>query len=519
MKSARIVAGHGGRVVAVLYKNLRFNMLSHFFANVVGTVSGYFSRRQFYEPGGYVEIWKIAWPLIILSASNTLMMIINRIFLAKNSPEEIAAAMPAGQMFFTLMALFLITTSFTATIVSQYYGAGDRSGCVKTAWNGFYFGAAVAALLALFLPLGGKVIIEHNGHNPMIACYELEYFIAMAPCAGLTCMETAFFSFFTGRGKTTFVAKVKILGCLINIPLNYILIFGKLGLPPLGILGAGLANSLANLCTMLIAATCFLLVDQKEYETRSHREFDWPCIRKLLLFGTPAGLQTFIRNAAFAIVVMMIGYAGNEELAATSIALSINMLGNMPMIGLMDATSIITGQYIGKRRLLVAQRICGRSWRILFVWMMFASLFYLFCPELLVSVFGSGKAGATHMDFEKVVQYVVIILHFAVVFNLLDATRFITMGSLRGAGDTKIPLCIGVSTSWLIQIPGTLYLVYYAHAGIGAIWCLLTFYIGVDAALMVYRRRTGAWKHIKVIDLPPAPSEEEEAELERGCCA
>ena len=490
----------------------------NFLQNPGTTVSGYFSRRQFYEPGGYIEIWKIAWPLIILSASNTLMMIINRVFLAKNSPEEIAAAMPAGQMFFTLMAFFLITTSFTATIVSQYYGAGDKNGCVKTAWNGFYFGAAVAALLSYLLPLGGKAIILHNGHNPMIANYELEYFIGMAPCAGFTCMETAFFSFFTGRGKTTFVAKVKILGCLLNIPLNYILIFGKFGLPPLGILGAGLANSMANFCTMLIAGICFLLVNQSEYETRKHNEFDWQCIRKLLVFGTPAGLQTFIRNAAFAIVVMMIGYAGNEELAATSIALSINMLGNMPMIGLMDATSIITGQYIGKRRLLVAQRICGRSWRILFLWMMFASLFYLFCPELLVSVFGSGKSGVTNMDFEKVVRYVIIILHFAVVFNLLDATRFITMGSLRGAGDTKVPLYIGVSTSWLIQIPGTLYLVYYAHAGLASIWCLLTFYIGIDAALMVYRRQTGAWKNIRVIDLPPAPPEELEEEIDRTCC-
>ena len=193
-----------------------------------------FSRRQFLEPGGYVEIWRLAWPLIILSASNTIMMVVNRIFLAKNSPEEIAAAMPAGQMFFTLMAFFLITTSFTATIVSQYYGSGNREGCVRSAWNGFYFGAAVAGLLVFLLPLGGKWIILHNGHDPQIANFEIEYFTGMAPCAGLTCMETAFFSFFTGRGRTSFVAKVKIIGCFINVPLNYLLIFGKCGLPALG---------------------------------------------------------------------------------------------------------------------------------------------------------------------------------------------------------------------------------------------------------------------------------------------
>lgn len=471
-----------------------------------------FSRRQFLEPGGYLEIWRLAWPLIILSASNTIMMVVNRIFLAKNSPEEIAAAMPAGQMFFTLMAFFLITTSFTATIVSQYYGSENHEGCVRTAWNGFYFGTAVAGLLAFLLPLGGKWILLHNGHDPMIANYEIEYFTGMAPCAGLTCMETAFFSFFTGRGKTTFVAKVKIIGCFINVPLNYILIFGKLGLPALGILGAGIANSIANLCTLTIAASCFLLLDQTEYATRTHRKFDGQIIRKLLCFGTPAGLQTFIRNAAFAIVVMMIGYTGNEQLTATSIALSINMIGNMPMIGLMDATSIITGQFIGRRRLLVAERICWRSWRILIVWMAFAAIFYLACPNLLVHLFSSKGAGSTGMDSIQVEKYVVLILHFAIIFNIFDAIRFITMGSLRGAGDTKVPLIIGVSTSWLIQIPGTVLLVYYIDSSLSAIWSLLTVYIAVDAALMVWRRRSGVWKTIKVIDLPDTVIDEEEPE-------
>ena len=107
-------------------------------ARLWNSFAAMFSRRQFLEPGGYLEIWRLAWPLIILSASNTVMMVVNRIFLAKNSPEEIAASMPAGQMFFTLMAFFLITTGFTATVVSQYYGAGNRDGCVRTAWNGFY---------------------------------------------------------------------------------------------------------------------------------------------------------------------------------------------------------------------------------------------------------------------------------------------------------------------------------------------------------------------------------------------
>ena len=244
-------------------------ILKTIYSATLGRLAGYVSRRQFLEPGGYREIWRIAWPLVLLNASNTIMMITNRVFLAWNSPEEIAAAMPAGQMFFTLMAFFLITTSFTATIVAQNHGADNRVGCVKAAWNGFYFGAAMAALLLILLPVGGKWIFLHNQHDPEIARYELEYFLAMAPCAGLTCMETAFLSFFTGRGKTRLVAAIKVIGCLICVPLNYLLIFGKCGIPPLGIFGAGCANALANFCTLSIAAGFFLSQRQSEYPTGS----------------------------------------------------------------------------------------------------------------------------------------------------------------------------------------------------------------------------------------------------------
>ena len=485
-------------------------MFSRLFFPIWRTFIGYFSRRQFFEPGGYLEIWRIAWPLIILSASNTIMMITNRVFLAWDSKDEVAASMPASQMFFTLMAFFLITTSFTATIVAQHHGSDNRAGCIRAAWNGFYFGAIVAAVLAYLLPLGGAWILTHNGHHPQIAAYEAEYFIALSPCAGLICMETPFLSFFTGRGKTRIVAVIKIIGCLISVPLNYIFVFGKFGVPPLGILGAGLASSIASLCSLCISASCFLLVDQKEYETRKHKHLHMEYLRKLLCFGTPAGFQTFLRNAAFACVIIMIGRLGTEPLAATSIALSINLIGNMPMIGLMDATSIITGQYIGKRRLLVADRIAGRSIRILFVWMLSISVIYLFSPQLLIRIFDSQNQGATNMDNALVTEYIISILRLAVIFNLLDATRFITMGSLRGAGDTFVPLLIGLGTSWLIQIPGTIYLVYFAHASVGTVWIFITFYIATDAFFMLWRRKSGAWKHISVIDLPPGTDENPE---------
>ncbi len=464
-----------------------------------------FRREEFAGPGGYREIWRIAWPLVVLNASNTVMMVTNRVFIAHSSPEEIAAAMPAGQMFFTMMSFFLITTGFTATIVAQYFGSNDRIGCVRAAWNGFYFGAVVAAGLAFALPAAGYWVLTHNGHDPAIAVYEADYFVAMAPCAGLTCMETAFLAFFTGHGKTALVAGVKITGCVISIPLNYLLIFGGPGIPPLGILGAGLANSLANLCTFLMALSLFLTVRQSEFPTRGHRKPADACLMRLLRFGMPAGFQTFLRNAAFAVVVMMIGKLGNAELAATSIALSINMLGNMPMLGLLDATSVVTGRYIGRHELPTAGRIAGRSMRMLMIWTLSMGVLYWVAPELLIRLFGSNGSGSAGVDMGRATTGAVAILRIAAIFNIFDAVRFIVMGGLRGAGDTAVPLWIGMATSWLLQIPGTVLLIYVFGAGIETVWIFIAFYIATDAALLVWRWRSGAWKRIRLID-PATPS-------------
>ncbi|MBQ7404279.1 MAG: MATE family efflux transporter [Lentisphaeria bacterium] len=466
---------------------------------IMKILRGWLGKEAFRGECGYGEIWHIAWPFIILNAANTVMMVTNRVFLSKHSPEEMAAAMPAGQLFFTFMILFLITTGFTATIVAQYHGAGDKINCIRAAWNGFYFSAGISFLLCFAFPLAGPFIFARNGHDPIIAALESEYFSAMAPCAVLACLETPLFSFFTGRGKTKVLAVIKGTSCILSIPLNYLLVYGKFGCPELGILGAGLANTIANFYSFLAILFCFLLVDQSEYPTRSRKEFRWEFVKKLLLFGTPAGFQGFLRNVGFAITVMMIGRLGNEALTATSIALCINMVGNMPIFGMSDATGILTGQFIGKKDLKTAGSIFWKAFRMLLPWLSITAVLYLLEPEFLIDLFGSDNSSG-EINMVKTVEYVKFILLMAAFFNFFDAIRFLLMGALRGAGDTKIPLLIGIGTSWGIQMPGTILLVMVFGSTIEQVWILLTCYIAIDALLMLWRRGTGAWKKIKIIE-------------------
>ena len=467
-----------------------------------------FARRQLTGPGGYQEIWRVAWPLVIMNASNTIMLVCNRMFLSHHSISEVTAAVPAGQLFFTAMAFFLITSNFTATIISQYYGAGEKENCVRAVWNGFYFGIAVAITLGGVLPFLGSWIIESSDISPSIRHLERSYFSALTPSGGMACMEAGFLAFFTGRGKTRIVATIKIAACLVSVPLNYLMIFGRCGLPELGIVGAGYATSLASLFSLCCSVSVFLLYPQDEYRTRHFKGVQWEKIAKLLRFGAPAGLQTCIRNSAFAVVIMMIGALGDAQLAAASIAMTINMIGVMPLLGMMDATSVVTGKYIGRRKLRVAEGVGYRALLLLWIYITITALAYWFTPEILVNLFCKNQTDT--IDIAEVSQMIRTILCIQAFSNFFDSIRFITMGSLRGAGDTKVPLFLGIGTSYLIQLPLCYWLIYHVKASMGLVWfCGLAFYAVIDAALLVWRKQSGAWRKIQLVKLPPVKEAED----------
>lgn len=248
--------------------------------------------------------------------------------------------------------------------------------------------------------------------------------------------------------------------------------------------------------------------NQKEWPSRRNRRFDLSIIRKLLVFGAPGGLQACVRSAAFASVLMFFGFLGDMSLASATLAMTINNIAFIPLLGLMDAASVITGKYIGERKISVAAKISGRSMLMLSVYMTAMGVIYLAVPDLLINLFKPEmKSG---IDFTEVRNMVRIILVCQLVQNYFDGLRFIVSGSLRGAGDTKIPLLLSILTAWLVQVPMAYLLTCAYRAPIWLAWAgAITLYVIVDAIVIQIRKNTGAWKRIKVVSLPPGEDESE----------
>jgi len=467
-------------------------------AEILNKLYSYVSRRHFEEPGGYFEIWRIAYPLMIMSASHLIMQFTDRFFLAMNSTEDVAAAFPAGILYFTMFSFFMVTTNFTSALVAQFFGAKNNNACVRAAWTGFYFAVGASIFIGYVSPQLGRFLLNHSGHAPALITLELDYYNSMIPCGAFICMGEPFFAFFSGRGQTKFVAVINIAACALNLILAYMLIFGKWGAPALGIYGAGTATTLSAMFSFTCAFIGFLSVDQDVFPTRSNCKLEWVYIKKLLSFGTPAGLQVLFDVGAFTIVTFMIGYLQPAALAATTIALTINQFSFGPLLGFTDATSIVVGQNIGRGHKDVAEKSAYRAWRMAAAYMIFAAAVYLFLPVTLISLF-SPKHGGSIIDFNKVLEIGKMILMFAAIFNFFDATKFVFMGALRGAGDTKAVLLISAISNWGLLVSGICILVLVFKSSIVTIWAYMTFTILVEACIILWRFKTGKWRQIELI--------------------
>ncbi len=444
----------------------------------------------------YKEIGIVAYPLIIMNATSTIMQFVDRKFLSMNSTEDVSAALPAGILSFTLLSVLLISTRFTSAIVSQYNGKEDKISCARVIWGSFYFALFAGIISSYLLPPLGEYLINLGNHAPDIMQREQIYFKMIVPSGGFVCISIAFCSFFSGRGKTWTVTIVNFAACLMNIFLDYAMIFGNFGFPRLGIAGGGLATTLSLAFGAGLAFILFIIQDQKIYPTRNIN-FNFSDIKRLISYGFPTGIQVFCEIGAFTVIIFLIGTMGKAELAATTIAMSINMISFLPLLGLMEATTIVCAKYIGKKKKKTAEQAVYKSFRIAIVYMFFMGIIFTVFPETLFSIFA--PENQTNINFSDVIKYGKIILLCAAFYNICDATYFIFNAGLRAAGDTSFAMWTVIIISWVIHLPIMVYLILYLKVELSIVWYCAVLYLGSIATIIYLRFKSGKWKEIEMV--------------------
>ncbi len=307
-------------------------------------------------PGGYSEVLRVAFPLILSSSALTLQMFVDRVFLMWYNQNAMAAGMQAGIANFTFVALFMGTASYANTFVAQYYGAGQKDRIGASVWQAIHFSIG-AGLLMMLLALASRSIFTLIGHAPQLREYEISYFKIMCFCALPSLVGASISCFYTGRGKTWTVLWVNLVGNVVNIILDYCLVFGKFGFPEMGIKGAALATVIAASA----AAGVFLVIffspkNRRNYNTLLGFKLDLDLFKRLIRFGLPNGIHFMLDVSAFMMFMIFVGNIDEVALAATTMVFQLNMLAFVPMTGMGMAVNILVGQYLGANKPDLATR-------------------------------------------------------------------------------------------------------------------------------------------------------------------
>lgn len=448
-------------------------------------------------PFGYKTVLKVGLPLIAGMASATIMQFTDRLFLSRYSIEAISAALPAGVTAMVLQLALVGLCGYVSVFIAQYTGAARTGEVGAVLWQGIWLalGGALLLILSCFL---AEPIFTWAGHEPAVLEQEVAYFQILNAGGGFFLLNAVLSGFFVGRGVTRPVLLANLAGAVLNIPLDYALIFGAFGFPEMGIRGAAIATVLGSVFTCAIFAA---LIFRRKNESRFGVFRGWRVQKdlflRLLRFGGPSGFNLFMETVAFAWFILEMGTLGITAQAASNIALSVNNVIFMPMLGLNTAIAALVGQAMGRKRPDEAQQVTSSSLHISFMYMLPLSLLCIIFAGPLMDLFRPENAGE---DFLPVRTMGMILIYYVAVYSLLDSFNIVYFGALKGAGDTLfIMLLLGGAALFLLVAP-VLILKHLGLASVHTLWWVLTAYIMILAVAVRARFRGSKWRNIRMID-------------------
>ncbi len=454
------------------------------------------------------ELLQTAWPLMLSTGLFSITLFIDRLFLFQYSDAAAAAAMSAGTLFWSVTCMPVGICGYTSTFVAQYLGVRRLDKALHVVWQGCLLAIALMPLL-IALGLYSYWLFRAFGHAEGLAKYEYDFFLGLVPGACATILASALVGLFAGGGRAIVLLYCDGLATLTNVVLDYALIFGNLGAPELGVQGAALASSISLIlkCVLLVVFAVVFIRRGKfgpwpsesivHARASSVLTFDRTLMQRLLHYGWPAGVSVVAEAWSFAIIMMIVGNLGEQAAAATTLALGVNVLAFIPLIGLGIAVGVLVGKYLVQQQVDRAHRVIQAALIIGIAYSsVFAVLYGLF-PEYVMNIYAIGNDPER---FEAIRPQLKPLLYFIAAYCVFDAFQVIFAGVLKGAGDTMMVL-LGHAVAGI----GTVGLAVLGHLllgwdGLYYWWSVISIWVIVLAIFFTTRYLQGGWKQKRVIE-------------------
>ena len=432
------------------------------------------------EGSFYRQLLLLALPIAVQNLITQAVGVADSIMLgfADKSGTLLSASSLANQPFFILSLVCFGLSSGSAVLCSQYWGKGDRESIRTVISMILKVALAISALFSLFVLVFPENVMRLFSSNALICEMGAEY---------LRIVGFAYLIFGFGYTLLCSIRSVELVrvsvvvnasSFFINVFLNWVLIFGKLGAPALGIRGAAIATLVARITEFVITVIYVFVIDKRlAFRVRHLFRFDRTLATDLLRHATPVLLNELMWSLAISTQAAILGhitYAQGDPVAANAVAGMVQQLATVFIIGLGNASAVMVGKAIGEGRRDEAMR---RAYTLTFVSILVGVFAFVLIMLLQAPILSLYSLEADTMLLARRLIFVV-----AVVAAFSSPAATLIMGVLRGAGDTRFCLIGEMACLWGVAIPAALVGAYVFHLPVPLVLCLMK----LDEALKVF---------------------------------
>ena len=431
---------------------------------------------------------RLAVPVILGMLGHTFVAFADNIMVGQLGTAELAAVSLGNSFVFIAMSLGIGFSTAITPLVAEADGAGNKAGGKSALKHGLllctFLGIALFGLIQL-----GKPLLYLMDQPPEVVTLAIPYLDLVAFSLVPLVMFQAYKQFSEGLSQTKYPMYATIVANVVNIVLNYLLIFGALGFPKLGIIGAAI-GTLASRVIMLIMLW-YLLEKKKKFHDYvtgfNFKKIEKEVMRKIIHLGFPSALQMFFEVAIFTAAIWISGVLGKNPQAANQIALNLSSMTFMFGMGLGVAAMIRVGNQKGLKNFAELRRIAQSIFLLTFILEVIFAIFFLLGRFWFPTIYLDVNDPVNQADNMEVILLASQLLLVAAFFQISDGLQVVILGALRGLQDVKVPTFITLIAYWLIGFPICYYLGLHTELKSTGIWIGLL--AGLTAsAIMLYIR-------------------------------
>lgn len=422
---------------------------------------------------------ELAYPIIIGQLGLIMMGVVDSVMVGELGATPLAASALANS-YVILIFIVGLGVSFAVTpLVAIEVGARRKSGCGVLFRQSLIVNMIIGFLTAVFTFFASYLLVYFDQPEAVVELAQ-SYTVLIGISALPLMLFQTYKQFIEGLSIMRPAMIITLIANIINIFANWIFIYGNLGMPALGLDGAGIATLSSRI---FMAWLLMFYVTKakyfKQFDVSFHfKNINFPVIKKILKLGLPSGFQYFFEVGAFSFAVVMVGWLGTKQLAAHQIAINLASISFMAVLGISAAGAIRVGNAVGKQNIKEIRRAGFTALVLGPSIMAFAGIIFVILRNYLPSLY---------VEDNDVISIASTLLVIAALFQLSDGTQAVGIGVLRGLTDVKGLTIITFIAYWIIGLPIGYYLGFNKFMGVEGIWIGLSIGLTASAIMLTLR--------------------------------